>query len=273
METHVICILFFISAVSKVHLKLAWHLDGNRAYVWLFMFPFFSSFLLLFLASSHFYFSSSFTPFLLLSLFLAVCISSTWPLHFLFLLPLYNLPFGSFALYVFAFCHLCFPSSSIFWHLPPPLPTLSSSLSVLFCLSLRSQWVWLRGECGVPPLSLAIKAMPTPRLHMSSRPSKRGGVLLIRSAPTFHAKRPSVYACFGCFGCYLVCFCLAVSLTKKCPSHDHKSTIDLKKLLTRNDFQPGGVITYFIQAVIQVCSIIWCYPCPYDKGKHIQMWD
>ena len=97
--------------------------------------------------------------------------------------PLYNLAFCIFFRSVF--CIL----------FPPPVNSLSLSLSlsVPFCslrLSLRSQWVWLRAECGVPPLSLAIKAMPTPRQRMSSLPSKRGGDLLIRSVVLLAITQP-----------------------------------------------------------------------------------
>lgn len=197
METHLICILFFIYAVWKVHLKLAWHLDGNGAYVWLFMFLF----------SPLFCFS--FSSLLIISPSLYIAVSFSMPSA---CLPLYPFIFCLFSLCInwlllSVFCIYCLYFSFWLYLLTSsrPLPTLPSLFSVLFCLSLRSQWVWLRGECGVPPLSLAIKAMPTPRLHMSSRPSKRGGVLPIRSAPSFRAKRPSVCACLGCKRVRSVC--------------------------------------------------------------------
>lgn len=85
--------------------------------------------------------------------------------------------------------------------------------------SLRSQWVWLRAEWGVPPLSRAIKAMPTPRLHMSSRPSKRGGVLLIRSVSRIANTTRQMSEC-GCLfwlqPCCSVCM-LFVCCWQKCP--------------------------------------------------------
>lgn len=115
-ETLLISILyFFISAVSKVHLKLAWHLDGNRAYVWLFMFLFlfcfsFSPLLilifhhhLLLVYSCLFFFPSAFLPhypFILCSFslriicllplfsFILSVLASPTPPHLLFL-PLY----------------------------------------------------------------------------------------------------------------------------------------------------------------------------------------
>lgn len=141
----------------------------------------------------------------------------------------------------------CF--SCVFWLLDLSLRVLhsfllsplsspaTSSLSVSVSLSLRLQWVWLRGECGVPRLSLAIKAMPTPRLHMSSRPSKRGGVLLIRSVsrntntpPLLHAKRPSVRCTFRLLTCCFGCHCLSVSLAKRKNAQYHKSTAYLQNV-------------------------------------------
>lgn len=125
--------------------------------------------------------------------------------------------------YVLHFFFFFFCLSYSFFPTPPAnsfslfiYPIFSSSLS------LRSQWVWLRGECGVPPLSLAIKAMPTPRLHMSSRPSKRGGVLLIRSV-SHNANTPrqlSICRCmFWLHACCFVCL-LSVCVTGKiCPSY------------------------------------------------------
>lgn len=129
-----------------------------------------SCFLLLFLISPYLHFSSPFAP----------------RFHSLLLLPLHNLAFGS--LYI-VFRSVLHPSGSLFSSIVRSFLAFSRQLcrplllsySLSPSLSLRSQWVWLRAEWGVPPLSLAIKAMPTPRLHMSSCPSKRGGVLLIRS--------------------------------------------------------------------------------------------
>lgn len=134
-----------------------------------------------------------------------------------------------------------------------PLP-LSYSFSVPFYLSisLRSQWVWLRAECGVPPLSLAIKAMPTPRLHMSSRPSKRGGVLLIRSVSR-SANTPcqaSICLCmFWLHICCFVCSCFSVSLTK---------------------------IVHHTKSVYNFMPKRWCtlsYHGTCNKWKHIEKWN
>lgn len=137
--------------------------------------------------------------------------------------PFFLPPFLYF-LHSFISCFSC-----VFWLLDLSLRVLhsfllsplsspaTSSLSVSVSLSLRLQWVWLRGECGVPRLSLAIKAMPTPRLHMSSRPSKRGGVLLIRSVSrntnTPPSSTPNVHLSGARFGCSpavlaaIVCLC------------------------------------------------------------------
>lgn len=117
-----------------------------------------------------FFFSFSFSSVLILiSHHHSLLVPFSRLLHlFLFILIWRSDPFRS----MFCILSTLFSGLSCQLSLPPAL-----SLH----LSLRSQWVWLRAECRVPPLSLAIKAMPTPRLHMSSRPSKRGGVVLIRS--------------------------------------------------------------------------------------------
>lgn len=135
--------------------------------------------------------------------------------------------------------------SLLFFFLSLFLAPPANSFSLFLCpilslrLSLRSQWVWLRGECGVPPLSLAIKAMPTPRLHMSSRPSKRGGVLLIRSVSR-NANTPrqtSICRCmFWLLTCCFVCPCLSVSLTKNV--HHTKSTVDPENMPTIQIYLP-----------------------------------
>lgn len=130
-------------------------------------------------------------------------------LLFLLLLPLYFLVFCTmFCIFFFFFClsYSFFPT--------PPANSFSLFIYPIFSssLSLRSQWVWLRGECGVPPLSLAIKAMPTPRLHMSSRPSKRGGVLLIRSV-SHNANTPRQLSICRCmFWLHACCFVCLLSL-------------------------------------------------------------
>lgn len=93
---------------------------------------------------------------------------------------------------------------------PPLCLSLSSSSfssSSSLSLPLRSQWVWLRGACGAPPLSLAIKAMPTPRLHMSSHQSKRGDVLLSRSVSRSANASTLTFVC-PCFGWTSVCLFL-----------------------------------------------------------------
>lgn len=129
-------------------------------------------------------------------------------LLFLLLLPLYFLVFCTMFCIFFFFClsYSFFPT--------PPANSFSLFIYPIFSssLSLRSQWVWLRGECGVPPLSLAIKAMPTPRLHMSSRPSKRGGVLLIRSV-SHNANTPRQLSICRCmFWLHACCFVCLLSL-------------------------------------------------------------
>lgn len=115
--------------------------------------------------------------------------------HLLPLLCIFLAVYVGFAFFFYLPLSFFLPSFLASFSTPPLIflyPVLSSSVTP------RSQWVWLRGECGAPPLSLAIKAMPTPRLHMSSRPSKRGGVLLIRSvwrsANTLHATSVHVSA-------------------------------------------------------------------------------
>lgn len=158
------------------------------------------------------------------SQFLIITHSLCTPVPFSCLLHFFHCPF------IFCFFFLC-----IIWLLDLSLYVLHSFASFfhphfsglsypypISRLSLRLQWVWLRGECGVPPLSLAIKAMPTPRLRMSSRPSKRGGVLLIRSVSrnTNTPRQTSMCRCmFWLHTCCFVCPCLSVSLTKKCPSY------------------------------------------------------
>lgn len=112
IELQLICILFFIYALSKVHLKLAWHLDGNRAYVWLFMLVFLLCSASLSLVSPHLNFSST------LLFFLSVLI-----------LLLYILAFGSFAL---CFALFCLSYSFSLSSLASPAP----SFSVLSCPSL-----------------------------------------------------------------------------------------------------------------------------------------
>ena len=186
------------------------------------------------------------------SLFLATLSFLPPLLHFL-LLPCF-LACGSFA--------PCLSSSLLCPLLPPPL-SLSPSLS----LPLRLQWVWLRGECGVPRLSLAIKAMPTPRLHMSSRPSKRGGVLLIRSVscntntpPLLHAKRPSVRCMFRLLTCCFGCHCLSVSLAekKKKNAQYHKSTAYLENVprVQRNANKISYLNILLLYSLKQQCTLV-----------------
>lgn len=163
------------------------------------MFLFSPLFCFSFSSPPHLNFSPSLAPCTLLSLFLAFCISSTLDLS------LYVLhSFASLFFFLLLFSGHSYPSCHLF-----PCPVLSLGLS------LRSQWVWLRGECGVPPLSLAIKAMPTPRLHMSSRPSKRGGVLLIRSVSR-NANTPRQTSICRCMFWLPLFVCV---IGKKCPSH------------------------------------------------------
>lgn len=100
---------------------------------------------------------------------------SCFALFFFLLLSLISPPASPSSFFIFIFLFWLF----LVLHFLTSLSLSSSSSAV--SVALRSQWVWLRVECGAPPLSLVIKAMPSPRLHMSSRPSKRGDVLLIRS--------------------------------------------------------------------------------------------
>lgn len=166
---------------------------------------FFSPLFCFFLVSPHLNFSSSLVSCILLSsAFLLL-----YAFIFCFFLFCLIFAFGSFILYVlhsFASLSLCLPLSAVLSY--PSAKSSSSFLCPPLSLSLRSQWVWLRGECGVPPPSLAIKAMPTPRLHMSSHLSKRGGVLLIRSVShnTNTPRQMSICLCI-CLSAHLL-FCL-----------------------------------------------------------------
>jgi len=159
------------------------------------------SIFMFFLLPPPFFFAISFFCLLLFSPFFGIC--------------------NDFAFLCFHFHLFLFPRLFL---ISMPTPLLFSVIFYSSFFSLRSQWMWLRGECRAPLLRHVIKAMPTPRLHMSSHQSKRGGVLLIRSV-SCNANTQACKACADVWPKHLrmlwlnVCCFVRLLLChwKKCP--------------------------------------------------------